>query len=34
MEVKQARSRKGTDTHYELLLDDTDIDVAGIRDGR
>lgn len=31
MEVKQARSRKGTDTHYELLLDDTDIDVAGIR---
>lgn len=31
MEEKQARSRKGTDTHYELLLDDTDIDVAGIR---
>lgn len=33
MEDKQARSQKeqGTDTHYELLLEDMDIDVAGIR---
>lgn len=32
MDEKQARSRKGTDTHYELLLDDVDIDVVGIRE--